>query len=110
MSNGDDGAETPDRELFEDDPVGHAAVAGGMTVGELIDQYGDAGIGAASVHEAADVTSEMLGDDDCTVFLSLAGAMVPTGMRRVVADLIRDGYVDALVTTGATSHTTPSRR
>ena len=101
MSDGDDGGETPDRELFEDDPVGHATVAGGMTVGELVDQYGDAGIGAASVHEAADVTSEMLGDDDCTVFLSLAGAMVPTGMRRVVADLIRDGYVDALVTTGA---------
>ena len=101
MSDGDDSVETPDRELFEDDPVGHATVAGGMTVGELVDQYGDAGIGAASVHEAADVTSEMLGDDDCTVFLSLAGAMVPTGMRRVVADLIRDGYVDALVTTGA---------
>jgi len=101
MSDGDAGAETPDRELFEDDPVGHATVAGGMTVGELVDQYGDAGIGAASVHEAADVTSEMLGDDDCTIFLSLAGAMVPTGMRRIVADLIRDGYVDALVTTGA---------
>jgi len=101
MSDGDDGVETPDRELFEDDPVGHTAVTGGMTVAELVDQYGDAGIGAASVNEAADVTSEMLGNDDCTVFLSLAGAMVPTGMRRVVADLIRDGYVDALVTTGA---------
>jgi deoxyhypusine synthase len=93
--------ETPERELFEDDPVGHTTVTGGMTVGELVEQYGDAGIGAASVHEAADVTAEMLGNDDCTVFLSLAGAMVPTGMRRVVADLIRDGYVDALVTTGA---------
>ncbi|ELZ66071.1 deoxyhypusine synthase [Haloferax prahovense DSM 18310] len=44
---------------------------------------------------------QMLADDDCTVFMSLAGAMVPTGMRKVVSDLIRDGYVDALVTTGA---------
>ncbi|MEZ3143696.1 deoxyhypusine synthase [Halobaculum sp. MBLA0143] len=95
------GYEPPERELFEDDPVGHATVAGGMTVAELVAQYGDAGIGAAAVHEATDVTAEMLGDDDCTVFLSLAGAMVPTGMRRIVADLIRDGYVDALVTTGA---------
>jgi deoxyhypusine synthase len=96
-----DGYEPPERELFEDDPVGHTTVSAGMTVSELVEQYGDAGIGAASVHEAADVTAEMLGNDDCTVFLSLAGAMVPTGMRRVVADLIRDGYVDALVTTGA---------
>jgi len=43
----------------------------------------------------------MFANDDCTVFLSLAGAMVPAGMRRIVSDLIRDGYVDALVTTGA---------
>ena len=97
----DEGREPPVREAFDHDPLGHARVRGGMTVAELVEQYGRAGIGAESVHEAADVLSTMWADDDCTVFLSLAGAMVPTGMRRVVADLIRDGYVDALVTTGA---------
>ena len=91
-----------DRELFESDPMGHATVTGGMSVAELVESYGDAGIGAGAVHEAADVTAEMLGNDDCTVFLSVAGAMVPAGMRRIIADLLRDGYVDALVTTGAT--------
>ncbi|MFC6723620.1 deoxyhypusine synthase, partial [Halobium palmae] len=72
-----------------------------MTVGELAGEYGKAGIGAAKMHEAVEVTGGMFADEDCTVFLSLAGAMVPTGMRRIVSDLIRDGYVDALVTTGA---------
>ncbi|WP_435145775.1 deoxyhypusine synthase [Halobaculum sp. P14] len=96
-----EGHREPSREAFSHDPLGHADVTGGMTVAELVDQYGHAGIGAESVHEAADVLAEMLADDDCTVFLSLAGAMVPTGMRRIVADLIRDGHVDALVTTGA---------
>jgi deoxyhypusine synthase len=91
----------PHREAFDHDPLGHAQIRGGMSVGELTDELGNAGIGAASVHEAVDVTHEMLADDDCTVFCSLAGAMVPTGMRAVVADLIRDGHVDALVTTGA---------
>ncbi len=104
-SEGHDGEEhdghAPCREEFSTDPVGHTRVAAGMTVAELLEEYGDAGIGAASVHEAGDVLAEMLGSDDCTVFLSLAGAMVPAGMRRVVSDLIRDGYVDALVTTGA---------
>ncbi|WP_254545826.1 deoxyhypusine synthase [Halomarina pelagica] len=90
-----------DREEFRHDPLGHARVTAGMSVGDLVEQYGRAGIGAATVHEAVDVTSEMFADEDCTVFLSLAGAMVPTGMRRVVSDLLRDGYVDALVTTGA---------
>ncbi|MFC5278967.1 deoxyhypusine synthase [Halorubrum rubrum] len=91
----------PHREEFDDDPVGHARVGAGMTVGELLETYGEAGIGAADVHEAGDVLAEMFGNDDCTVFLSLAGAMVPAGMRRIVSELIRDGYVDALVTTGA---------
>ncbi|MFC7133429.1 MULTISPECIES: deoxyhypusine synthase [Salinibaculum] len=90
-----------DREAFDHDPVGHAEVQAGMTVAELAESYGDAGIGATAVHEAVDVTAEMFGDDDVSVFLGLAGAMVPGGMRAVVADLIRDGYVDALVTTGA---------
>ena len=99
--HGGDGHETPDREEFESDPLGHTRVGGGMTVGELVEQYGRAGIGAESVHEAADVYAEMLEDEECTVFLSLAGAMVPTGMRRIVSELIRDGHVDVLVTTGA---------
>ena len=91
----------PDREEFAHDPIEHATVGDGMTVAELVKQYGAAGIGAADVHEAVDVYGEMLARDDVTNFFGLAGAMVPTGMRRIVADLIRDGHIDALVTTGA---------
>jgi deoxyhypusine synthase len=36
-----------------------------------------------------------------TSFFGLAGAMVPAGMRQIVTDLIYDGYIDVLVTTGA---------
>jgi deoxyhypusine synthase len=89
-----------DREAFDHDPVSHAEVWGGMTVGDLAEQYGRAGIGAADLNEAVDVCAEMF-DEDVTTFVGLAGAMVPAGMRAIVADLIRDGYVDALVTTGA---------
>ncbi|WP_323190622.1 deoxyhypusine synthase [Halostella sp. PRR32] len=91
----------PEREEFSHDPVAHAAVRAGMTVDELVGEYGDAGIGATDMHEAVDVYAEMIGDDDVTNFFGLAGAMVPAGMRRIVADLIRDGHIDALVTTGA---------
>ncbi len=89
-----------DREEFDHDPVDHAEVWSGMTVGELAAEYGKAGFGAESLHEAVAITARML-DDDVSVFLGLAGAMVPAGMRAIVADLIRDGHVDALVTTGA---------
>jgi len=89
-----------DREAFAHDPVDHAAVWAGMTVGDLAEQYGRAGIGAADLHEAVDIYAEML-REEVTTFVGLAGAMVPAGMRAIVADLIRDGHVDALVTTGA---------
>ena len=89
-----------DRKEFAHDPVEHAAIGAGMTVADLITEYGKAGIGAADLHEAVDVTAAMF-DADVTTFLGLAGAMVPAGMRAIVADLIRDGHVDALVTTGA---------
>ncbi|WP_227374301.1 deoxyhypusine synthase [Haladaptatus halobius] len=88
------------REEFHHDPIAHAEVRAGMTVGELADEYSSAGVGAANLHEAVDIYAEMLGDD-VTNFFGLAGAMVPTGMRRIVADLIRDDHIDALVTTGA---------
>jgi deoxyhypusine synthase len=91
----------PHREEFEEDPIEHATITDGMSVSGLIEEYGKAGIGAANVAEAVDVYAEMLGRDDVTNFFGLAGAMVPAGMRQIVADLIRDGHIDALVTTGA---------
>ncbi|WP_299232590.1 deoxyhypusine synthase [Natronomonas sp.] len=94
-------AETPHREAFDHDPIGHARVSAGMSVAELAAEYGEAGIGAANVAEAIDVTGEMFRSEETTVFFGLAGAMVPAGMRAIVADLIREGHIDALVTTGA---------
>jgi deoxyhypusine synthase len=88
------------RDEFQHDPIGHSEVRAGMTVEELIDEYGKAGIGAADLNETVDVVAEMFADD-VTVFFGLAGAMVPTGMRAIVTDLIREGHIDALVTTGA---------
>jgi deoxyhypusine synthase len=90
-----------ERTEFDHDPVGHVTVNDEMTVSDLLAEYGNAGLGAGRLHEAADIYAEMLADDVTNIF-GLAGAMVPAGMRRVVADLLREGHIDALVTTGAT--------
>ncbi|MFB6303890.1 MAG: deoxyhypusine synthase family protein, partial [Haloferacaceae archaeon] len=97
----EEGDGATERVEFAHDPLGGVSVRGGMTVGELVAEYGEAGIGAADLHDAVELTASMFDDDDVTVLLGLAGAMVPAGMRPLVADLIRDGHVDALVTTGA---------
>lgn len=87
---------------YRDDPIDGARLSPGMTVDELVTEYGHCGINAAAVAEAAEITTEMLADEDCTVLMSVAGPMVPGGLRAVIADVIEAGWVDALVTTGAT--------
>jgi len=74
----------------------------GMTVGELADEMRRAGvIGAGRVGRAVDIVAEMFSDPAYTTFITLSGPLVPSGLRLVFTDLIRGGYVDAVVTNGA---------
>ena len=57
--------------------------------------------GAGRLATACDIYEKMLRDDQCTVFLALSGAVVPAGMRGLVADLVRLRLVDVIVSTGA---------
>lgn len=100
MSDSEHTYESPSREEFQHDPIDHADIHAGMTVDDLISEYGNAGIGASDLAESVDITASMF-EADVTVFFGLAGAMVPAGMRAIVTDLIQDGHIDALVTTGA---------
>jgi deoxyhypusine synthase len=58
-------------------------------------------LGAGKIGEAAEIVKEMFSNKDYTVFLTLAGPLVPGGMRQIIRDLIEQGYVHAVVTTGA---------
>jgi deoxyhypusine synthase len=74
----------------------------GMTALELAEEMKRAGvIGAGRVGRAVDIVADMFSDPDYTVFITLSGPLVPGGLRLVFRDLIRDGYVDAVVTNGA---------
>ena len=73
-----------------------------MTVGELAEEMLRAGvIGAGRVGRAVEIVAEMFSDPDYTTFITLSGPLVPSGMRLIFRDLIRDGYVDAVVSNGA---------
>jgi len=74
----------------------------GMSVGELAEQMRRAGvIGAGRVGRAVEIVAEMFSDPDYTTFITLSGPLVPSGMRLIFRDLIRDGYVDVVVSNGA---------
>jgi deoxyhypusine synthase len=80
--------------------ITHAEIHGTMTVNELIGQLDGCAFGAGRIAGACDILEEMQADD-VTKFFGLSGAMVPAGMRNIVSDMIREGYIDILVTTGA---------
>ena len=84
------------------EPVKHIRITGTLTVDQLVQQFKNSGsFGAGRLASACDIYERMVRDDECTIFLALAGAVVPAGMRSLVADLIRKRYVDVVVSTGA---------
>ena len=80
--------------------IRHADIRGTMTADALVRQMEGCAFGAGRIAAACDILEEMQARD-VTKFFGLSGAMVPAGMRHLVADMIRDGYIDVLVTTGA---------
>jgi len=90
------------REDFLNAPVMHMEIQPKMTVNQLIQQFDNSGsFGAGRLASACNIFEHMVRDKDCTVFLAVAGAVVPAGLRATIADLIRKRLVDALVSTGA---------
>ena len=82
--------------------VKHMRLQTGMSVNDLANEMRATGVlGAGKLGEACELVTEMLRNPDYTVFLTLSGALVPAGFRRVIHDLVEDEYVNVLVTTGA---------
>jgi deoxyhypusine synthase len=90
------------RKEYLQNPVKHIKISGTLTVNELMRQFSNSGsFGAGRLAVACDTYEKMLRDKECTIFLALSGAVVPAGMRALVADLIRARLVDVIVSTGA---------
>jgi deoxyhypusine synthase len=85
-----------------DEPVTQIHIKPKMTVNDLVTAMGKAGAyNGGSLCRAVDIYTDMLRDEETTKFFGLAGAMVPAGMGGIVSDLVKNGYIDVLVSTGA---------
>jgi deoxyhypusine synthase len=70
-----------------------------MKISELVKEMGSAGFGAGAISKASKLMEEMFKDKECKIFLGMAGAMVPAGMKQIIIDML--DRVDIFVTTGA---------
>ncbi len=82
--------------------IKHIEIKNKMTVLDLIEEMGKSGVlGAGKLAKATNLLADSIKDEDTAIFLSVAGPIVPGGLRKVIFDLIKEGYVDVLITSGA---------
>lgn len=68
---------------------------------DLLKSMSRTGFQGRKLGEAFEIWLEMLEEDRMTILMGLAGAMVPAGMRKIISWLIRNRFIDVLVSTGA---------
>lgn len=81
--------------------LSHTKIKDKMTVNELVKELGNAGFQGKQLARAVDVFEQMVRDKQCTKFLALSGSLVPGGMREVIAEILKNKFVDVLVSNGS---------
>ena len=67
----------------------------------ILKAYGKMAFQARNLAVAADIYDRMLKDEKCKVILTLAGSLFSAGLKEIVADMVENNMVDAIVSTGA---------
>ena len=68
---------------------------------EMLAQMSRTAFGGRNLGEAADVLHEMVSDEKCFVVMTLSGAMTIAKMGLLITEMIDQGMVNAIVSTGA---------
>lgn len=88
-------------ELLSGRQVEPIQLRGHENLADMIDHcYAGSGFNGRRLAEACQLYSRML-SEGATVGLTLSGAMTPIGMQGVLIDLMRAGFVDWIISTGA---------
>ena len=69
------------------------------SVAGVLEKMEGAGLGARQLAEAHRIWLDMLGDNT-TIFVAVSGALIPAGMRRLLAYVIKNRFVDVIVASG----------
>ncbi len=91
------------RHSFTGDKIDPKIISNDMTIRELVEFYGSTGYNARRLYEAAEILKNAI-NKDATICLTLAGAMAPIGLGKIISLMIEKGYIDWIVTTGANAY------
>ncbi|KZX16437.1 deoxyhypusine synthase-like protein [Methanobrevibacter cuticularis] len=73
-----------------------------MKINELMEEFSASGVlGAGRVGRSCELLANMLEEENMSIFMSVAGPLVPGGLRNIIASMIKNKQIDVLVTSGA---------
>lgn len=82
--------------------VNQIKINNNMKIIDLINQFDNSGVlGAGRVARACNILTDMIQDEDMSVFMSLGGPLIPGGMRNIVTKMIKESHVDLIISSGA---------
>lgn len=80
-------------------------IEGINTISGMLSAFHDTSFQSRNLARCVEIFKKMLEDpDEPTVFLGLAGAMIPAGMKKVISTMVKRKMVDVIVTTGANAY------
>jgi deoxyhypusine synthase len=82
-------------------PVVPFPITGRATAAELMERMAGTSFQARNLAQATRIWGRAIADPDTRIFIGVAGALVPAGMRPVLAYLVEHRLVDCVVSTGA---------
>ena len=87
-------------------PVEDISINNDTSIEKIFGQMSKSGgFESRNLAESLDILTTMIKDDDCQKFLSLVGAIISTGLRGIVKDMIKKKCFNIVITTcGALDH------
>jgi len=87
-------------------PVEDMSIRNDTRVEKIFEQMSKSGgFESRNLAESLDILTSMIKDDDCLKFLSLVAAIISTGLRGIVKDMIKNKWFNVVITTcGALDH------
>src|SRR5574341_1597901 len=91
-----------DRKELLSRPIKQLDLENTKTVLDLVEGFRNTSIQARNLGKCFEIYQSMLTDEDRpTIILGLSGPLVAAGLRKVIRDMIHNGIVDVIVSTGA---------
>ena len=87
-------------------PIKDVEINSSTTIEKIFEELSKSGgFEAVNLSEGLEILSDMISDEKCLKFISFVGAVISTGLRGIIKDMIKNNWFNVAITTcGALDH------